>query len=144
MKLLLEVITPEKVVFNGEIDELVIDTVNGQIAILPNHANLVTKLIPGEMKIIKGKTEQVLAATGGFLEVGKNKVTILADYAVRAQDIEIAKAQEAQKRAQQAMKEKASEKDFRMAEAELQKALLQLKVARRHKGSRISPSESSS
>jgi len=140
MKLLLEVITPEKIVFKDEVDEIVIDTINGQIAILPNHINLITKLVPGEMKIIKGKTEQVLAATGGFLEITNNSATILADYAVRAQDIEIARAQEAQKRAEHAMKEKATDKDFRMAEAELQKALLQLKVAKRHRGNRTQAS----
>ncbi|MBU2632769.1 ATP synthase F1 subunit epsilon [Patescibacteria group bacterium] len=140
MKLLLEVITPEKIVFKDEVDEIVIDTINGQIAILPNHINLITKLVPGEMKIIKGKTEQVLAATGGFLEITNNSATILADYAVRAQDIEIARAQEAQKRAEHAMKEKATDKDFRMAEAELQKALLQLKVAKRHRRNRTQAS----
>lgn len=131
--MLLEVITPEKVVYKEEVDEVVVPTDNGQIAILPHHVNLVTRITPGEMIVKKGKTEQYVAITGGFLEVANNQISILAEYAVRAEDVEVAKAQEAQKRAEHLMKEKATDKDFRMAEAELQKALLQLKVATRKK-----------
>ena len=99
MNLTLEIITPEKVVYKNEIDELVAPTVNGQIAILPNHVGLITKIIPGELIIRKANSQQAVAVTGGFLEVAKNHISILADYAIRAEDIEVAKAQEAQKRA---------------------------------------------
>lgn len=135
MKLQLEVITPEKIVYKEEVDEVVVPTENGEIAILPHHVNLVTKIAPGEMMVKTGKTEHFMAITGGFLEVANNKVSILAEYAIRAEDVEVAKAQEAQKRAEHLMKEKSSEHDFRIAEAELQKALLQLRVATRKKRS---------
>ncbi|MCL4354096.1 ATP synthase F1 subunit epsilon [Patescibacteria group bacterium] len=133
MKLHLEVITPEKIVYKEEVDEVIIPTENGQIAILPNHVGLVTRVTPGEMIVKSGKNEHLMAITGGFLEVVDNKVSILAEYAIRAEDVEVAKAQEAQKRAENKIKEKATEHDFRVAEAELQKALLQLRVATKKK-----------
>lgn len=129
----LEIVTPEKVVYKEDVDEIIVNTQEGQIGVLQNHVRLLTKLIPGELTIRKGSHSQHLAVTGGFLEVGDNKATILADYAVRAEDIEVAKAQEAQRRAEHAMKEKASDKDLRIAEAELQKAILELGVARKRK-----------
>ncbi len=133
MNLLLEIITPEKVVLKDDVDEVIVPTVTGEIAILPNHAELLTKINPGELVIRKNGKNQSFAILGGFLEVINNHISILADYAIRAEDIEIAKVQEAQERAKQKMKQKDTEQNFRVAEAELRKSLLQLKVARKHK-----------
>jgi F-type H+-transporting ATPase subunit epsilon len=129
-----EIVTPEKVVYKDEVDEVIANTTEGQVGILQNHVRLLTKLVPGELILKKGSHISHMAVLGGFLEVGDNKATILADYAVRAEDIEVAKAQEAQKRAQAAMKEKATDRDYRIAEAELQKAILELNVANRRRG----------
>src|SRR3989344_3967194 len=118
MNLLLEIITPEKVVYKDEVSEIVAPTVNGEIAILPHHVNLLTQVNPGELIIKKGATTQYLAITGGFLEVSENKVSILANYAVKAQDIQVAKAMEAKKRAEKIMSEKASDNETRIAQAE--------------------------
>jgi len=137
----LEIITPEKVVYKNDIDEVVVPTENGQIAILPNHVGLLTQVIPGEIIVKKGGGRQVLAVTGGFLEVKNNSVSILADYAVRAEDIEVLKAEEAQKRAKKLMEEKTSEHDFRIAQGELIKAITELKVATRHKRHSRKPTE---
>jgi len=133
MKLVLEIITPLKVVLSEEVDEITIPTVDGEISILPNHVNLLTKIAPGEMIIRRGTKADLFAITGGFLEVLNSHVNVLADYAIHAEDIEIAKVEEAKERAQKAMKEKLTEGDFRVANAELAKSLLQLKVARRRK-----------
>lgn len=133
MNLLLEIITPEKVVYKDEISEVVAPTVNGEIAILPNHVNLLTQVNPGELIIKKGATQQYLAITGGFLEVNNNKISILADYAVKAQDIEVARSQEAKKRAEKIMSEKASGNELKIAQGEMIKAILELKVAMKHK-----------
>src|SRR6266566_1577467 len=104
----LEIITPEKIIYQGEVDEIYVTTADGAICILPNHINLFTKLIPGELKLkISGK-EQYMAITSGFLEVNKNKVTILADYAVQADDIDVDKAMEARKHAEEILKKKES------------------------------------
>ena len=133
MNLLLEVITPEKVVFKDEVSEVVVPTVDGEIAILPNHVNLLTQINPGELIIKKGATQQYFAITGGFLEISDNKISILADYAIEAQDIEVAKAQEAKKRAEKIMSEKATGNDFKIAQGELIKAILELRVVTKHK-----------
>lgn len=133
MNLYLSIITTEKVVYNDEVSEIVVPTVSGEIAILPNHINLLTQVNPGELIIKKGQSTQSLAITGGFLEVLDNKVSILADYAIKAQDIEVARATEAKKRAEKIMNEKITDKEQKIAQAELIKAILELKVATRHK-----------
>ena len=133
MKLALDIITPTKVVLSEEVDEVTIPTVDGEISILPNHVNLLTKIAAGEMVIRKGAKNDLFAITGGFLEILNSHVNVLADYAIHADDIEVAKVQEAKERAQKAMKEKITEEDFRVANAELAKALLQLKVAHKRK-----------
>ncbi|MCL5439043.1 MAG: ATP synthase F1 subunit epsilon [Patescibacteria group bacterium] len=138
MNLTLEIITPEKIVYKDEVNEIIVETVDGQIGILPNHVGLLTQIVPGELIIKKGSSTQFLAITGGFLEVIKNKATILADYAVRSEEIEVVKAIEAQKRAEQSVKEakeKAIERDFAIAESELRRAILELKVAQKRRKS---------
>lgn len=133
MNLVLEIITPEKIVFKDDVDEVIVPTTNGEIAILPNHINLLTTIAPGALIAKKGSDSYPIAITGGFIEVNNNKVSILADYAIRAQDIEVARAEEAKKRAEKVMQEKASEKDFKIAQGELLKSLLELQVAVKHK-----------
>ena len=133
MKLVLEIITPTKVVLKEEVDEITLPTLDGEISILPNHTNLFTKVVPGEMTIKKNNKSDLFAITGGFLEITNNHVNILADHAIHAADIEIAKAQEAQERAKQAMKNKDDRRAYLTAEADLRKALLELKVAKKHK-----------
>lgn len=133
MNLLLEIITPEKIIYKDEVNEVIVPTVNGEIAILPNHINLLTQVNPGELIIKKGTGQQFLAITGGFLEVQKNKVSIVAEYAIRAQDIEVAHVMEAKKRAEKAMSEKSTDHEMRIAQAEMIKAILELKVATKHK-----------
>ena len=133
MKLVLEIITPTKVVLSEEVDEVTIPTTEGEISILPNHVNLLSKIAAGEMIIHKGNKADLFAITGGFLEILNNHVNVLADYAIHADDIEVAKVEEAKERAQKAMKEKLTEEDFRVAYAELAKSILQLKVARKRR-----------
>jgi F-type H+-transporting ATPase subunit epsilon len=130
----LEIVTPEKTIFKDTIEELALNTADGEIAVLPNHVNLFTKVMPGEVAIKFHKKEIFMAITGGFLEVSNNKLTLLADYAVRAEDIEIEKAVEAQKRAEGVLKkakENVDAQDFATAQAELSKAILELRVAKR-------------
>ena len=77
----LTIVTAESQVFSEEVDMLIAPGIEGQLGILPNHAPLMTQLQPGEMTIRSGSDENVLAVTGGFLEVLNNQVTILADTA---------------------------------------------------------------
>lgn len=141
MNLTLEIITPEKVVYKSEVNEVIAPTADGQIAILPNHIELLTKIIPGELIIRKANSQEALAVTGGFLEVANNHVSILADYAIRAEDIEVAKAREAQKRAEKLMAEKTGDRDFRMAQADLIRAITELRVATKYKRKSSRPTE---
>lgn len=133
MNLFLSIITPEKVIYEDQVDEVIVPTENGEIAILPNHINLLTRINPGEMIIKKGANQEYIAITGGFLEVQSNKISILAEYAVKAQDIEVARAMEAKERAEKVMKEKSTDNEQRIAQAEMIKSILELRVATRHK-----------
>lgn len=142
MTLNFQIITPEKIVLEDEVDEIIAPTTNGQVSILPNHISLLTRVTSGELITKKSGKETVLAVTGGFLEVGKNKVTLLADYAVHSADINVAKAEEAKARAEKLLAEKTSEEDFVIASSELQKALLELKVAMKRKQRPLPPGQS--
>ncbi len=131
MKLQITVVTPEKKLLEQEADEIIIPTTEGEIAVLPEHISLLSQIAPGTLQIkLNGKTDH-LAVMGGFLEVGHNKVTILADYAVHAKDISTGKAQEAKERAERAMRDKTSGNEFKVAQDEFIKAILELKVAKR-------------
>lgn len=134
MPLQLTVVTPEKELLHDEVDEIIVPTTNGELTILPEHAALLAQLVPGELTIKKGSKTDHLVVVGGFLEVSKNTVSILADYAVHGKDISEAQAQQARDRAEKAMKEKKSDVDFAAAEAEFRRAILELKVAKRQKG----------
>jgi F-type H+-transporting ATPase subunit epsilon len=133
----LSIISPEKVIYEGEIEELIAPTVMGEIAILPHHADLLTQLSEGEM-IVKHKGRDLnVAVTGGFLQIKNNAISIVADFAVRTEEIDAKKALEAQQRAEERLKrdrENMSERDFELAQAEIQKAILQLKVVRKRRG----------
>jgi F-type H+-transporting ATPase subunit epsilon len=132
----LEIITPEKSVLNEEVDELLVPTATGQIGILPHHISLVTQITAGEMVIRNKGKERFYAITGGFLEVNKDKITILADYAEHAEQIDTTKAQQAQKRAEEVLSKKReilTKEEIITLEAELRRALLQQHIAQRQK-----------
>jgi F-type H+-transporting ATPase subunit epsilon len=137
----LEIVTPEKIIYSGEVDEIILTTASGEIGVLPHHVNLFTKVLPGELTIKTGGKSQFLAITGGFLEINNNKITLLADYAVHADEIKVEKALEAQKRAEEILRRKESgltEKDFATAQGDLRRAILELNVAkRRHRSPQL-------
>ncbi|HET9946911.1 MAG TPA: ATP synthase F1 subunit epsilon [Patescibacteria group bacterium] len=128
-----QVVTPEKVLIDQEADEIIVPTTAGELTILPHHVPLVTQIAEGELVVkTHGKSESI-ALMGGFLEVTAKSVSILADYAALGKDISVIAAEEAKKRAEKAMKEKKSDVDFAMAEAEFRRAILELRVANRNK-----------
>ncbi len=135
----LKVVTPEKIIFDGEIEELVIPTVTGEIAVLPHHIDLLTQVVAGEMTIKQKGKEHHVAVTGGFLQVDKGVLTLLSDYAIRSEEIDMKKALEAQKRAEETLKKKQedlTERDFAVAQADMRRAILELKVANKRRSSR--------
>lgn len=129
-RLFLEIITPEKIVFQGQTDMVVAPGTEGVIGVLPGHIPLFSRLEPGELKIIReGKKNIFIALAGGFIQVQPEKVTILADTATRAESINEAKVLEARKKAESLLAKKVSDVEFAKAEASLRKALAELRVA---------------
>lgn len=101
-----EVVTPEKVVLKEMVIKATIPTVEGEITVLPSHMPLVSILKPGVIEIRTDKNEiRVMSVSGGFVEVLRNKIVILADSAERAEDIDIEKSNEARERAEKAIKD---------------------------------------
>jgi F-type H+-transporting ATPase subunit epsilon len=132
----LEIVTPEKMVFSGEVNGITAWGVEGQLGILPHHAPLMTMLQPGDLLIRKDNGEEYLTISGGFLEVRPDKVIILADACERAEEIDVARAEEARRRAQEAMKAPTSRVDAAAAEAALRRSLVRLKVAEKRRRKR--------
>lgn len=125
----LEIISPEGEIFKGTVTELIINTVEGQITVLPSHTPLFTKLVEGEAIIKKGTEVIFIALTGGFLEIVNNKVSILADYAIKSEEITIKSAEEAKKKAEQILKQKQEGADLISAKTEFRRSLFELKIA---------------
>jgi F-type H+-transporting ATPase subunit epsilon len=120
-------------IFSGEAEFVVLPGVMGELGIYPKHSPLITQIRPGEVRIkLPGQEEeQIVFVQGGFLEVQPDVVTVLSDTAIRARDLDEAKALEAKQRAEEAMQNKTSKEDVARAEGELASALAQLATIRR-------------
>ena len=135
----LELVTAERMVYSDDVDMVIAWGLEGQLGILPHHAPLMTMLQPGELIIKKDNEESYMAVSGGFLEVRPDKVIILADACERAEEIDLARAEEAKRRAGEIMEAPSPETDSAAAEAALRRSLVRLKVAekiRRKRGQR--------
>lgn len=133
-KLTLNIISQEQHLLTAEVDQITAPAASGEVTILPSHIPLFTKLNDGVIVIKIDNQIDEFAVLGGFMDVGPdNQVTILADAAIRADDINIAQAEAARHKAELAMKNKVSEINFKEAEVSLRKALLELKVASKHR-----------
>src|SRR5688572_8111076 len=134
MPLTVDIVTAERSVLAEEgVDEIIVPGIEGELTVLPMHAPLLTMIKPGVMRIVKGNDETEMAITGGFLEVREDRVTILADAAERAEEIDVAAAEEARRRAEAQLERREAEVDLARVAAELQRALLRLKVAERRR-----------
>lgn len=132
----LKIATPEKVIYENEILQVSIPTMDGEITVLPNHVPLVSVLKAGEMRIVDKDGEQVMAVSGGFLEVrGQNEIVILADNAERATEIDIDRAEQARLRAEEMMKQtKAGEDvDFAKLQAMIDREMNRIRVGKKYK-----------
>jgi F-type H+-transporting ATPase subunit epsilon len=127
----LDVVSATGAVYSGQADEVIAPATEGEIAVLPSHAALITTLRPGELRIKAGPDETSLAVSGGFLEVISNRVTVLADQAEQAEAIDLAKAEEALRLAQQRVTELPKEQDLERALSELRSAQVRASLARR-------------
>ncbi len=124
----LDIVTAERVVYSDEADVVVAPGVDGQLGILPHHAPLMTTLQPGELRVRKGGEEFSLAISGGFLEVRPDRVIILADTAERAEEIDVSRAEEAKRRAEERLRQPTPEVDVAQVDAAMHRALARLQV----------------
>ncbi len=136
MPVRLQVVTAERTVFDNDVDYVSAPGSEGVMGILPKHAPLLSSLQAGELRYRKGSDEVSLAIGGGFIEVLNNKVIVLADSAERSDEIDLARAEEARKRAERLLSErgKLSAEDALRAEMSLRRALARIDVARRRSG----------
>lgn len=125
----LEIVTPEKLVVRDVAEEIQIPARNGFIGVLPGHAPLITELAVGEITYRNAGTTAVLSVAWGFAEVLPTKVTILAESAEKPEEIDVARAQEAKKRAEERLQGGQGEIDYRRALTALQRAETRLDVA---------------
>ncbi len=132
-KLKLQVITPERTVFDDEVDEVTLPTTSGEIGVLPNHVPLISIIKAGEVKIRKGKENIYLATYGGCIEIYPGGIRVLADAAEHADEIDEMKVIEAKKRAELAMSEAKDDVAFADASAMLERNLIQTKLVQRKK-----------
>ena len=136
MPLLLEIVTPERLAYSDTVDAVNLPGVEGELGVLPHHAPLVSMLGVGELRIRKGGAEESFAIVGGFLQVRPDRVVVMAETADLASDIDLEKALEARHEAERALEGAAQTDavDLAAARAQLQQALLRIRVAeRRHR-----------
>ncbi len=123
-----EIVSAEESIFSGAIDMVIATGSMGDLGVSHGHSALLTGLNPGPVRVMTGDEEDIFYISGGFLEVQPEQVTILADTAIRADDLDEAKALEAQKQAEQAVANQTSEVDYASAVADLAAAVAQLRT----------------
>lgn len=129
----LEIVTPEAVTYSENVDMVTLPAVEGEMGIYPMHVPLLTQVVAGEVSVRKDGQEFFLAVGEGFVEITGERVAILTDMAVKATDIDEAKAEEARRRAEERLQEKLSDEELANVSAALAHSLAQLKVKRRNR-----------
>lgn len=127
-KILLEIVTPQGLVFSEEVDEVAATGSEGEFGVLPGHVPFVTTLKIGMLTCKNGNDLKIFFVNWGYAEVGADKVMILADSAERSDEIDVERARAAMKRAEERMK-KADEIDFKRAEASVERAVTRIQIA---------------
>jgi F-type H+-transporting ATPase subunit epsilon len=134
MPLHLEIVTPERLVYKGDVDALVCPGTEGELGILPHHAPLLTTLGFGELRIRVSGQEDSFAIAGGFLQVRPDKVVVMAEDADLASEIDLEAAEEARRAAERTLAEGYVESaDLALARASMERALLHIRVAERRR-----------
>ena len=123
-----DIVSAEEKIFSGLVEMVIATGSLGDLGIAPGHAPLITELKPGPVRLVNGDEEEIFYASGGFLEVQPSMITILADTALRANDVSEAAALEAKKQAEHAMTEQKSEIDHVRAASQLAEAIAQLRT----------------
>ena len=130
-KIELEVTTPERRVMSETVDEVILPGIEGYLGVLPGHAPLLTRLNPGEVAYRVGGTEHHICVSTGFVEVLRNRVSILADTAEKAAEIDVERARRSKESAENVLSGRGGDDDFPAAEARLKRAVARIKVGER-------------
>ncbi len=123
-----DIVSAEKEIFSGTAEMVVAPLVNGEVGVLPRHAPLLARMKPGEVRVKTATEELYFYVSGGLLEVQPHVVTVLADTALRAHDIDEAAALKAKERAEEAMTNRRGDIDYAKAQAELAESIAQLRT----------------
>ena len=129
----LEIVTPDARIYSEDVDMVTLPGVEGEMGIYPMHVPLMTQIVAGEMSVRKDGRDFFLAVGEGFAEITGERVAILTDMAIKAENIDEAKAEEARKRAESRMAEKLDEEQAALVSAALAHSIAQLKVKRRQR-----------
>ncbi|RNF40008.1 F0F1 ATP synthase subunit epsilon [Planococcus salinus] len=122
------IVTPDGPVYDSEVSMLIAVTATGEMGVMPGHVPTVAPLGIGAVRLKKDNSTEIIAVNGGFLEIRPEKATILAQSAERATDIDLARAQEAAKRAEALLQAKNADTDFKRAELALKRAMNRINV----------------
>lgn len=131
-----DVVSAEEAIFEGEAEFVALPGESGELGIYPQHTPLITRIRPGAVRIkLAGKSEEEFVfVAGGILEVQPNRVTVLADTAIRGHDLDEAKAEDARKKAEEALANRSADIDYAKAQAELMEAMAQIAAIRKLRG----------
>ena len=129
----LEIVTPEAKVYSEDVDMVTLPGVEGEMGIYPMHVPLMTQVAAGEVVARKAGQDQFLAIGEGFVEITGERVAVMTDMAIKAENIDEAKAEEARKKAEARLREKLGDEESAMVNAALAQSLAQLKVKRRQR-----------
>lgn len=134
-KIKFKIVTPEKTVFEQEIDQVTLPVIDGEVTILPNHRSYIAALKSGEIILKTEGKETLMATSGGFIEFNGNVLVVLADTAEAAEEIDLARAEEGRRRAEELKKERIAmnDEEYARVAAAIEKEAARIKVARKHR-----------
>lgn len=133
-KIHFKIVTPERTVYESDVDQATLPVSDGQVTILPDHRSYIASLKAGELVIKENEKEIDMAVSGGFIEFDKNNLVVLADTAERAEEIDLKRAEEARKRAEEVKKEKiVDEAEFARVAAAIEKETARIRLAKKHR-----------
>lgn len=131
----LEIITPEAIAFSEDVEMVTLPAISGQIGIYPQHVRLITQMVPGELIVTRNGNESLIAVGEGLVAVSGDRVEILTDMAIRAEELDAAKVEEARKRAQARREEKIADESVATLNASVVRSLAHLRVHKRNRQS---------
>ena len=127
----LEIVTPEAIAVSEDVEMVTLPAIGGEIAIYPQHVRLTTQMVPGELIVTRAGRESVIAVGEGLVAVSGDRVEILTDMAIRAEELDAAKVEEARKRARARREEKIADESVATLNASVVRSLAQLRVQKR-------------